>query len=699
MKSTSPERLVLVLLASVSLGAVSCLSPTSTSSQAGGAGGQDSAKGGSGGGEGGSGAGGSGGNSGGSTGSSGGAAGGSAAGGSSGGSGGSAVGGSGGSASGGRGGGSGGTNAGGSSGGAGGSGGSSEGSGGRSGGGGGSAGAGGVGGRGGSGGGSGGSSADASAGGARTDGGRADAVGTGGRDAATSRDQAETSADCEGDLVLCGSECVDINTDLNHCGSCSRACGAGQTCSAGVCVEGGGEGIDGCSNDLASNLTLKQIAVYQSVKIPIMDNGTEVAVASRNARVVQGRETMFRVFVTLGSGWSARELSARVTLNGADGQTAQYYSKKTLSASSTDSDLKTTFNISVPASAMTASLRYAIQVVECTSSSGSTGTASFPRSGDADLGVKTTGGLKIHIIPIKVGTFSPDTSEATLAGYVEYMGAMYPVDEVTMTVSSDSLSVTTPLDWSGMLDKVRAKRQSDKPAADVYYFGLVKPAETMRAYCGSGCTTGIAYVVSSATGTMAGSSRAGVGVAFADDYSHTTMAHEIGHNHGRSHAPCAPRGSSMTGIDPKYPYEGGVIGVWGYDASKQTLFDPTKATDIMGYCSNQWISDYTYEGLATRVAAVNGVTMIYTPATALSRWRILLADDRGPRWGIPIAEEVAPEGEPETATIYDSTGLALTTVVVYRTEISDGFGSMLMVPEPQPGWHAVAVPGAPALAF
>ena len=30
------------------------------------------------------------------------------------------------------------------------------------------------------------------------------------------------------------------------------------------------------------------------------------------------------------------------------------------------------------------------------------------------------------------------------------------------------------------------------------------------------------------------------------------MLHEVGHNHGRSHAPCAP-GGGITGVDPNYP--------------------------------------------------------------------------------------------------------------------------------------------------
>ncbi len=95
-------------------------------------------------------------------------------------------------------------------------------------------------------------------------------------------------------------------------------------------------GSDGCTDSQATNLTLQQIAVYQSVKIPLMTNGTEVAVGSRNSNVVEGRDTMFRVFVTLGSGWTARDLSARLTLTPSGGQATQYYAKQTVTASSTD---------------------------------------------------------------------------------------------------------------------------------------------------------------------------------------------------------------------------------------------------------------------------------------------------------------------------------------------------------------------------
>jgi len=73
--------------------------------------------------------------------------------------------------------------------------------------------------------------------------------------------------------------------------------------------------------------------------------------------------------------------------------------------------------------------------------------------------------------------------------------------------------------------------------------------------------------------------------------------HELGHNWGREHAPCGVSG------DPSYPYEGGSIGVWGYDRATGTLKSPSGHADIMSYCSPFWTSDYTYRGVLQYRAA------------------------------------------------------------------------------------------------
>jgi probable HAF family extracellular repeat protein len=98
-------------------------------------------------------------------------------------------------------------------------------------------------------------------------------------------------------------------------------------------------------------------------------------------------------------------------------------------------------------------------------------------------------------------------------------------------------------------------------------------------------------------------------------------AHEIGHALGREHAPFCkaeradtnPPGSTETG---RFPYASPKIGepdqlkFFGFDMGEARLnLDPSPiypwATDIMSYCDDEWISQYTYEGL---YASLRGVS-------------------------------------------------------------------------------------------
>jgi hypothetical protein len=346
---------------------------------------------------------------------------------------------------------------------------------------------------------------------------------------------------------------------------------------------------------------------------------------------------------------------------------------------------------------LTTSLRYSLEIVECGGGAGSDGRARFPETGDIDLGVDRAGGLKVTIIPIQVDDFLPDTSAAGLAAYVGQMMAMYPIDNLVLTVG-DTLTTTAPVDWETMLEAVRNKRAADAPSPDEYYFGLVKPAASLRAYCLLGCTLGLGYVVTN-NYSSAALRRVAVGVGFGDRNSTESMAHELGHNHGREHAPCVTEGGEIVGVDPDFPYSNGGIGVWGYDRRTQSLVDPGQASDLMGYCNNKWISDYTYAGLTERIRLVNSAAMIHTSQAALGRWWIMDIDSKGARFGLVLEQEAVGEGEPEQALVYGVGGQVLTSVTVYRSMMSNGRGSMVMVPAPSPGWDAIVVAGAPPLSF
>jgi hypothetical protein len=59
--------------------------------------------------------------------------------------------------------------------------------------------------------------------------------------------------------------------------------------------------------------------------------------------------------------------------------------------------------------------------------------------------------------------------------------------------------------------------------------------------------------------------------------------------------------------DPAYPYAGGVIGVFGFNFATNLVQPPSRA-DLMGYCSNVWVSDWTWTNVLTHRAVAGVVT-------------------------------------------------------------------------------------------
>jgi hypothetical protein len=471
---------------------------------------------------------------------------------------------------------------------------------------------------------------------------------------------------------------------------------------AGTCREP--LGADGCSGS-AQHIAMTDVAAYQTIKIPLTTALAPIATSARLASIVQNRTTLFRVFVKPDAGSVPHQVSARLTIgNGAT--IDHYFAKQQISKVSTDADSASTFQISVPPDKILDGTTYSIELVECSSDvasaalTPSAGTAAaapnpvrFPASGEATLEARKTGGLKVTLIPVTANAHSPDTSAATLAIYEAYLEGMYPIDHAALTVGTP-LNVSYPIDWNDTIDQLRAKRQAESPPPDVYYFGMLKPMDTLKQYCRSGCTAGVGYV-GSATQSA---SHVAVGLAFGDETSAAVMAHEVGHNHGRSHAPCAP-GNNISGVDPQYPYPNANTGVWGYDARNQTFFDPASTKDIMGYCDPKWISDYNYKALIERVATINLPMETLSDPSLLQRYQVMLIDGRGPRWSRPFAKPDVPFGEPEEADVLDLDGQPIERVTVYRTEVSDGAGFTVIVPEAKAGWNALRLNDGSALAF
>lgn len=325
------------------------------------------------------------------------------------------------------------------------------------------------------------------------------------------------------------------------------------------------------------NLVITNYQVNQGVQTP-----------ARTVPLVAGRAGLLRVYVTANQANTAQpEVRARFYRSGTLIQTVTIPGPPAGVPTDTigsEGSLARTWNALLPASLLQAGTDLLLDVdptnVVAESSDGDN---SYPVGGTAaSLGLRTAATLDLRLVPIR-RTADNTTGNATAANAAQFADQtirMHPLATVNVDVratytytdtaqiqSNDNNGV-----WLRILNQMNALQAAEGGTRN--YYGVISVPYS-SGVAGYGYVPGRAAV---------GWDRlpSGSGVA----------AHELGHNFGRSHAPCGGAGSP----DPNYPYAGGVTGVWGYDLVAGTLKAPT-STDLMGYCGNNWISDYTYMGV------------------------------------------------------------------------------------------------------
>jgi hypothetical protein len=203
---------------------------------------------------------------------------------------------------------------------------------------------------------------------------------------------------------------------------------------------------------------------------------------------------------------------------------------------------------------------------------------SFPASGTPlDLNVHAASVAKIRFVPIQQGDGTlGNVTVANKDALIETARRIYPLHSIDTDVRAVyTTSIVLQPDggvatWGQLLTDLDGIRVMD--GSDRTYYGVAKLGY-------SGGIVGLGFVgVPTALGTDAEQDRTRV------------VAHELGHTWGQLHTPCG--NPLATTLDPNYPYGTG-IGVYGFDVAAGALKQPT-TPDIMGYCSNPWISDYIY---------------------------------------------------------------------------------------------------------
>ena len=372
--------------------------------------------------------------------------------------------------------------------------------------------------------------------------------------------------------------------------------------------------------DLADDIEISKVSAYQGVERPLWEDQAEV---THDLPVISGRDLLLRVFVEPLTGFSARDLTVTLTLTPDDTSITptSWAVTKRISSTSSDDDLGSTFNFELEAAELPLNVELGVTLEDASGpGGGDPALTTFDSAVDLASGLPMTLGreLTLVIIPFRYQEDGsdrlPDTGGDALDEIRELFEAMYPL-------SSLDVQVGTAIDWDSeisrdgtgfeaALEEVTDLRDAASVSDNTYYYGLFDPDDDFGSFCSSSCVAGLSWLT---TTTAYPAFRSSVGIGYRG-VAPAVMVHEVGHAHGRDHAPCGVSG------DAAYPYTGGLIGSWGYDRRSSELLDPSVYADMMGYCRDTWISDYTFDAIRERVEVLSGVP--FAPPSPVTRLRV-----------------------------------------------------------------------------
>ena len=418
----------------------------------------------------------------------------------------------------------------------------------------------------------------------------------------------------------------------------------------------------------ATGVNLREVALYQGVKRPLMAGGAR---ADSDVPIVQGRDALLRVFYDVIEGYNGGAVTARLTI---DGQPPLDVTQP-LAGSSSDAAVESTINFDVPAAMMVPGMAYRIELLQPREqSAGDNPAALYPAQGSDPIDVNgSPSALHVKLIPISYAADGtnrlPDTSAAQLKRYRDLFYGMYPL-------TSLEISVHAPVQWDGALDangtgwdtllnSLADFRAQENAPDNVYYYGIFEPAASVAEFCNNGCVAGLGFVTTVADAF----GRTSIGIGYPGEIAIETAVHEIGHNHGRNHAPCG----DPAGPDQGYPHAGGKIGTWGYDILARRFFPPTTTADVMGYCQPIWTSDYTFRRLFERVQAVDGMNVVIPPEMLDRTWERVQIDTQGNATFLdPVKLHRPPMADATPVELESPSGTEIVQGQLYRYDHLDG---------------------------
>lgn len=298
--------------------------------------------------------------------------------------------------------------------------------------------------------------------------------------------------------------------------------------------------------------------------------------------LIAGRAAMLRVFpVATAANTVKPTVRVRLYQNGV--------LQSTLTATSTGTSVPTainqgsstaSWNVAIPGTQVQPGLTVLADVdPENSVVESSNADNTFPATGTPQaFTIRAVPALNLTFVPVTqsstggTGAVSSSNVESFLQGTRDMLpvNVINPVIRAPYTTSQNLISDGGG--WSATLGEVYSLRNTDRSSN--HYYGVVKVGYSSgvagMGYIGAPASIGWDYLPSGSN----------------------TLAHELGHNYGRYHAPCG----GVSGADTNFPHAGGVIGVFGFNTRTNAVIANTTA-DLMGYCSPRWISDYNFNAM------------------------------------------------------------------------------------------------------
>jgi hypothetical protein len=443
--------------------------------------------------------------------------------------------------------------------------------------------------------------------------------------------------------------------------------------------------------ELAGGLEISKISIYQGVEAVLYENGE--APTTLEMPVITGRDALLRVFVDLDADFEDRRVNGILTIVDNNGEEV-IESKQRIEVSSKDNDLETTVNFDLSGSQLKQSTEFEVRIEEVDVDAPGGGTnkkATWRSEQHGGLDTEATDTLRVVVVPIRYNADGsgrlPDTSATQLARIEDLVRGTYPAEDVVVDVDqpfdwNQTISPFSTSQWTNILDAISNYRANSNEPPNTYYYGAFAPEPTVNSFCAGGCILGLSYLAFSAGDPFF---RASVGIGYTGDITSETLIHEMGHAHGREHAPCGLYGQPA---DRNYPYDGAVLGSWGYDILTGGLLNPNQYVDFMSYCQPVWVSDYTFYSLYLRMKTVAAQAR----SMPIARTTLRLAEDGTSTMGPSLALSDTTGAPRVDVALFDEAGapVGFTTAAFFPYDHVEG-GLVALDEELPAGWTAEVV--------